>query len=115
MTPRRLVDLAKFTASLTLRQRRSVSSSGAAGCNEVPVLDLDIPQKDVKNTASEEDTYGLQIHPSAQLIEDSFFLCPTENANPDSQLGCFQFKAVQTVGSKLEKMIFLPGLSFPES
>ena len=30
-------------------------------------------------------------------------------------MGCFQFRAVQTVGSKLLKMIFRPGLVFPAS
>lgn len=52
MTPSRLVDLAKLTASRTDSDRRSASSSGPAGMRDASVRCLEIPQYEAKKTAS---------------------------------------------------------------
>jgi hypothetical protein len=52
ITPRRFVDFAKLTASLTESDLRSISSSSPAGTSDASVLFLDRPQYEAKNTAS---------------------------------------------------------------
>ena len=52
ITPRRLVDFAKLTASRTLRQRRSASSSGPEGCKCRSDGVREMPQYEAKKTAS---------------------------------------------------------------
>jgi hypothetical protein len=69
MTPKRFVDLAKLTASLTESDLKSTSSSGSAGTSEASVLFLEIPQYDAKNTASDsQPTFSMRYQEAILTI-----------------------------------------------
>ena len=68
ITPKRFVLFAKLTASLTLRHRKSVSSScGARTSDGVPLREREIPQYEAKKTATGGQLTLFMIHVAGSL------------------------------------------------